>query len=896
MRCLSAGFGVWLALGAFLAPCAAPTFAQTPPLPMAPDADALSRAIPPAQGVALSVESQNFKLSTGADLPGPQPTVAQIAQTFGRITRQFGLVTAVAPSQITVVNLPPDTPNPYADMPPAQALKMLAATFNAAQWKAFLSAGGVGDADFAEDAQHALFAALFPDGHLKFIRDNPNGPNDPKSQQDISGPALGAARLRVGYLVSLALPNVGKPDVHTFAADSEPADAPARYFMTNAHSGDADREFGATVREQVPNTPKPGDLRWTAPAFQAAVSLSNVRTVDDLAARIGIATHTELYADPRLGARKVTLLGPARTARVGDLLPALALCVGGTFRRVGPAYVLTDDLAGMGTRHAAWKAFEDRAKEMQASGGSNENGTNGPLASPYTQQDISWGGDPLAFTPAQRKAYWDGQKTSPSFSGGMLDITLPLDKLSPAQQQAAQTTLDADQKMHLDVTLDGTIMVQAEPELELVLPGLDGPIFVFQSYDNLLPPPGSASAFTPFAAPPGPPMPAPLRPAPPAPPGSLRDVLRTFPRRAARIAPKTEADVDSGMAALRTLGFNEAWVQVPLQAQPGADANAVALIARAVKAGRAAGIVVYPELHLLDWGKDAPPALRDRDLLGLTPTGARQAGISRPSPIDAPDTVSPFDPAVTSRLASLVQRLGTIPTLGGMVWNDWMPTGYQPVSGDGFDSVYGDQLGYAEAGRLAFLRQSHADPIDVYTTHYTDSRAHVSVPGFGDNRTVDGALYDRWRQARADAIRRLSLRLASALPAAFRPSTGAHAAILVPPYNEPFTSLYGTWDDLRQPPPSVEFVPVKGADGKPLANGSVTQKMRSARVYSVLLVSPPPRQSAQATAQEIASDLRREPPSSGIVLDTTSDASLLPALAAWVTAAQALAASAPSAR
>lgn len=46
-----------------------------------------------------------------------------------------------------------------------------------------------------------------------------------------------------------------------------------------------------------------------------------------------------------------------------------------------------------------------------------------------------------------------------------------------------------------------------------------------------------------------------------------------------------------------------------------------------------------------------------------------------------------------------------------MVWEGLVPPGYEGAQGNDF----GDPLGYAEAGRLACLRLSPADPVDLYT-------------------------------------------------------------------------------------------------------------------------------------------------------------------------------------
>ena len=173
----------------------------------------------------------------------------------------------------------------------------------------------------------------------------------------------------------------------------------------------------------------------------------------------------------------VTLAGPVPSVPAKDLLRALALCVRGTYRRVGPAWVLTDDRMGLGTRHAQWKEFEARGQALlPGSEGlfSHEIHLGGPPEPEpaFTVRDISFGDDPLALTDAQQKAYWKKWADNPEQGGsGMMDVTVPFDQLSSAQQEAAARIQQEDAKMKIDVTLDGTVMVQAEPEVEIVLPG-----------------------------------------------------------------------------------------------------------------------------------------------------------------------------------------------------------------------------------------------------------------------------------------------------------------------------------------------------------------------------------------------------------------------------------------
>ncbi len=238
--------------------------------------------------------------------------------------------------------------------------------------------------------------------------------------------------------------------------------------------------------------------------------------------------------------------------------------------------------------------------------------------------------------------------------------------------------------------------------------------------------------------------------------------------------------------------------------------------------------------------------------------------------------VSPFVPTVASRLTALVGTLGSVPGIGGMVWEDTLAGGYETSGPGESSSGFGDALGYADAGRLAFLRLSHADPVDVRDNSYTDERAHVHVPGFDDDSALERRLFVGWQKARADAGQVLAHRLADALPASF---TGAapRLPLLLPPTNWLFASSYGCWDDLRRPAPTVRFIPQTGPDGQILMGGTNTERMSSALTYKTIQTFLPPAPSAEAwkSAAARALEQARKHGDRNVVLDMTGQPALL---------------------
>ena len=819
-RCLFA-VSVPLALLAALPAFCAGEAAPTPPTPLSnmPLSAMLLRATPPKNGVVLAVGADKLPLPADAVLPGDTPTVAVVGALYGQNVQPFGDVTAIFAPTITVVYAPPETPNPYDGMPPGQVMQLLTKTFTAAQWKAFLGKTGVAYTAMTGDTQAALFGALFPGGHLQIIQDNPIGENDPKTNRDLSGDVLTTTHLRLGYTVSLALDNT--TGGYVFANGLRPKDSPPRYFMTNAQDYNVDHELGATVRETVPNALKAGQMAYDDPALKAAVSLGGIQTVGDLARRIGLTTKREIYADARYETRPVTLFPASGSAPAADLLRALAVCVGGTYRQVGPAWVLTDDVMGLGTKHALWKAFEEKAATMLPGGNDIFASATLPPDAPYTVRDISANDDPLAFTPTQTDAFWKTWGQNPGESSiAMMDVTVPFDQLSPAQQDAAELIQAANEKSKFQTTLEGKVMVQAEPNVQILLPAVDGPILIFSSYQSLLPYPQPTAAqkqaqiqrmaqdYPDIVEPDAPPPP------------DFSQTLRGFVRRAARVAPKTPDETTQALTALKALGFTEVWLSV-VPDSGETDAALKARLTQAVVAGRKSGLTVLADLSLLRWANANKNSL-DLSLLG------------QPA---SPATVSPLAPAVAARLIAIERTLISVPGLGGLVWESSPPPGYETRGKDTASDMGDTSLGYSEAGRLAYLRQAHADPVDLHDNSYTDKRAHVSVPGFDSDFKLERRLFTDWGKWRSDIFLALLGRLAAA-PAQ------AHRTLLMKPTNSTYSGSYASWDDLRRPPPIVHYVAPTSPDGQPIMGAVMSEHLSSALTYAQLGAYLPPHPTA----------------------------------------------------
>ena len=123
---------------------------------------------------------------------------------------------------------------------------------------------------------------------------------------------------------------------------------------------------GARVRADSRTVLKRGDLDLDAPAFKSSVPLAGVKTIGQMLGRASAACATWNFTPTRaMEDKSLTMLRKRDAAPAADLLRAVALCVTGAYRKVGAAYVLTDDIVGIGTRRQLWADFEQRASVMR---------------------------------------------------------------------------------------------------------------------------------------------------------------------------------------------------------------------------------------------------------------------------------------------------------------------------------------------------------------------------------------------------------------------------------------------------------------------------------------------------------------------------------------------------
>lgn len=856
--------------------------ALPPPAPPPTLAQALAEAETPHEDVYLTVAADRVALAPDAVPPQKDTPVPFVAAAYDRLAWTFGGVVALAPPTMTVLDTEPGTSNPYDGMPPADLLKLLLGSLSDAQWRAVTGQAGLGDADLIGDSQHALFQALFPARTVTVRRQyDSSAVSHADAPITLNADDLKSVRLRLSQKVQISLPLEG-PKKGALTWGNPPLAGKVVYALDGGLSGGRRATlFGAAVRQIVPNVAKSSDLDFDRAALTQKIPLDGIKTVGDLVSRVGAALKVEMYADRRYEKRPVLLLGPP-AARAKDLLRALALCLTGTYRRVGPAYVLTDDLRGTGTRRMTLvrvaQGAEITRQEVLAEAGdrliTERGGSDGLF--PF--------GDDLALNDAEKSLVPPlGRLRVP---GQGISLSLPLAQLTPAQQDEARREVEgwnASQQAASQafgggigrVTLDGQFGLAVQPVLQLLFSTVPGPVFLNDiDVSHLFQPSGKlmqkffASRNAPHPQQSVPTSSRPVRP-------SLASLLVPVPRRAVIARPRTSQEVDSLIAAMKVIGFNQLWLDVFSGGKSHLDGTPN-ILAEALTRTKGTGIMVIPTLDLLKWEVDAPPEVRDLSLMGETSAQAqawqqRYTGIvshgltpaeadKQPPPSEV--SVWPGAPSVQTVLMSLVRRLAATPGVGALVLRETATPGYERPLDYSFNSTSDAGLGYVPAMRLAFLRRDHVDPVDLDVDVPNPSVSlDTSLPEFDGEGMVEDVSKDwnrfRWG-ANCDFLQRLL--------AAAQQSVGPRFPFLIRQrHSMAGSNWYSLWDDPRVPLPDISEKAALGGVGMGTDFEAFAHSLWRTNICELNLWADAPEDGLVAALQQM------KPGWDGFVLDLSGD-------------------------
>ncbi|MBC7808844.1 MAG: hypothetical protein H7145_22145 [Akkermansiaceae bacterium] len=719
-----------------------------------------------------------------------------IASRYRRKVVTAGALSAVVPNTMAVLrykNLP--EPDLLQGVSWENRPQILFATLDAAQWRKLLSADGLGVGDLSRDQQRYFVGVFPPEMQLHRAApadDQSSGKTEPVPFTDV---ARRGTRLRLykNLRWDFAFRDPKGGNLHMGDGGQQPATAPTYSLQIPIRFLDSDvvgidesdwgggngDVFGVNLMESQPNRLKASDLNYDAPALSVAVSLDGAKTVGELVARVQKVVGWELYADRRYAELPVYIRA-AGTARAGDVLKALAYSVTGTFRRMdagpGAVFVLTDDRVGSGTRLALMGGWLENARyrleEMQTTLQEN-------AAKMAVFRNATWSGQG-DMTPSSALEARLFQPDITRQLNGMETFT-PIGDLPPGVQERVRRQQESWREQRAEnnsvkpIREDG-VVVTSELRLACVIPDI-GMVPLPQSRLNFAFPDGIVRLWGmlyPLTIPPDEKTTLPARIS-----GKIFESRELFvrvrsdadARDAARIAGKrgfnsvllaaegqTPETVAGWLAAAHTAAPNvRLSIQVPLLWRPreSGATNAVLWDKNIVGEtyGESVGRVVPGE----EKGSILSPGERtDGEYIDVTNPVARQN--------------------VTDRVVALAK---CSPHVQGILFTDTLPFGYAAPSPFGSRIRADRELGYTAGQRLAFLRDTGTDPVDLspfgdLSQHFfAGSRLYsvmvqVSLPFFPDPgpdsenlpvissqspvSTATKELYPRWYASRTENL------------------------------------------------------------------------------------------------------------------------------------------------
>ena len=760
---------------------------QSPPAPATPapatPAPTLAQALgamPAASvgdgAVALTVGAEGVRPAplpppseTDAGLPeNPIATPQSIAARYGRMGGWFGHVYALAPPTMTVLNTSPALADlPLSVLASQHPTPFLIGSFSPEQLRQ-MAGEGLAFGDLTPD-QQGLLKAMLPHPFLVVPRADKEPVLEARDLQkpgaDVNALFKAQAEAEKAYIAqgrTIAEDELyAALRLHGFMTDNFVFDSPAGSgICLNAAEADFETtgafkaagggrvdpvEPGknpiiAYMRADTVNAPKESDFNWSRRDLERGTGLGGVKTVDELVTRLARATGLELYADRRYGALPVVLAGDLKKPRpASDVMQALAVCVSGAWRQVGPAYVLTDDVQGMGARQEFLREMVQTWSNRLSKAGKEVGGH---------LRDMDWM-HTLRFAPADPGALPSGQvdglfaqhKTN---VGSLAWKDLP-DSLKVGLRRqliggAGDDSFAATSKaVATGLKPDTSVRVEFDLQLAVSLPdtgvmALGGPYLV--------------------QTPPEPPT--------PGSPDSLRAPENSIsvdkPLRGILCALKTPDEARAAVTKMSKMGLNTLFLDVFTNgrtyfsntALPPETDQAAGVLRAALDAARPLHVRVYAVLDALCWRKDgaAPhpkawPAgfMEDLTVGGEAPDHSVQRQIEAHSIRYDEDReylmvrggnqgwASPLDPKVRPALLGLVRAVAATPGLAGLAFQDTAPPGYLGDKDSSEAREEGIALGHAPETRLAYLRQKRVDPVDL-STGYSRLQLFLSSEGF----------------------------------------------------------------------------------------------------------------------------------------------------------------------
>jgi hypothetical protein len=652
------------------------------------------------------------------------------AQAFGMQLASYGNVTTIAPSEMTVFNPKPGPPDLFQDLNRADRLRLFLMSLSDEQWHRFAETDGLGMEDCSEQ-QLPFFLSLLPNPfHVAMMTAEENGAyhEDHNASHTLSAAERSQVRLRIN-LVSNILPIPSSLGSGILIRGGSVLHSTGDRFscVLSLQNDPISSTYGVPLRATVSNQPKETDLDLNGKALSIPVSMKestlvkndrSLETVGDIVHRIGIACHMELYVDHRIALLPVYTRG--KSASAGDLLRSLCLDVCGTFRRVGSAFVLTDDINGIGSRRAVLEDWLNDAKMAQEEAMITLR-TQSLSQAPWSLISFA-SDDPLADDEltAQKVIYSYGH----SFSGG---YHISLNDVSGKERIALSQYIDRGVKQGQDVDRTA-VNLDINLRLTYIVPHVG-------ELNDLDPNSTSLAEFVQGASPEIPKS------------ASRQPQLLKFEQHIAFIAPKDSGAVDTLARKAHSLGITQVWILA-------STVNSAKILGTAAKTCKTFGLPCYVVVSILR----CPSGSANTDLnICLQSSSAYRAERLHVPIGQEPGWMqdlmtntgeSDWYPPDSSTIANrevFIQDLMSIPDVTGIVFRDTAAPGYLNSSDAASASLTtipnnsittrhsAIEMGYTQDLRLGFLRKYGIDPIDLAPSPINRS-VDLSLPLFPPDR------------------------------------------------------------------------------------------------------------------------------------------------------------------
>jgi hypothetical protein len=669
----------------------------------------------------------------------------------------FGSVLSIAPAEMTILNTDPALYDiPANEIAKAKPLEFLLKSLTTEQF-GLLATAGLGITDLSPQ-QVPLFTAVIPDP-LDLVSTDAD-PSDYESykKQIVNIPRdqiLQQIRLHFYLDENIHIKSDNFDNVYfngyfrEYSGGTED-NTPQNYFSTGPmkyagdieHTQDQGGQEGALLDsllvQQVPSALKKSDFNWKERALNQPISIDNISTVNDLVAQLSKVLNKELYADTLYGRDNVTLGGDLKTpVSASDLMQALAFSLNAAWRHVGPCYILTDDIAGLGQR-------QEEVKDIVSSW-SNQLREYGSTAKKLA--GFNWLTSLSAF-PNKTDLLPSDQLMTILDGGTKQDTTIKWSELPAGIQTGFAKQID-EQNRRVDdynekntdnyhkivITPDTPVDVSAEIMTALELPG-DGIMSYGSIIGELTPPIEDDSKIT-----------------------------LSGKSQAVICAPKSTREAIQTVDKLSKMGLNTLIIDVFCNGKSYFDNSALPpkskdsgnVLSAAITEAAKKNITVYAAVDLLCWRKDYAQKYKtpwpfsipeDVDIFGRPSEvdgverrkkGALDEQYMDDSALDGTvdeqindSWVSPFDPTVRTLLSSLMAELANVQGISGIIMLNTASPGYVTNS-----SIIDSRpaLGFSLVNRLKFIREKHLDPIDtnaaLVTAIQTDGNVYFeNFPSF----------------------------------------------------------------------------------------------------------------------------------------------------------------------